>query len=47
MFMILFKAKTTFTTVTRNKLTVVVKLINGKDTVVVTSLTAAHGGAVF
>ena len=47
MFMILFKAKTTFTTVTRNKLTVVVKLINGKDTVVVTSLTAAHGSAVF
>ena len=47
MLMILFKAKTTFTTVTRNKLTIVVKLINGKDTVVVTSLTAAHGSAVF
>ena len=47
MFVIFLKTKTTFTTVTGNELTVVVKLINSKNTVVVTSLAAAHGSAVF
>ena len=47
MFVIFLKTKTTFTTVTGNELTVVVKLINSKNTVVVTSLTAAHGSSVF
>ena len=47
MFVIFLKTKTTFTTVTGNELTVVVKLINSKNTVVVTSLAAAHGSSVF